>query len=109
MSVIKLAMVAVCMFVFGLLAEGIDSNISWVAEAHAEVEGPLFKLRKTAKLHVAALGASDVRELVWQGDVCVWLDKQGKWVQVRMQKTSHVGWIYYKYLRPASMQTSTGE
>ncbi|MDX8397866.1 MAG: SH3 domain-containing protein [Mariprofundaceae bacterium] len=109
MKVIKLCIVSVSLFVCTMLLEVSDANISGLTEAYAEVAGPVFKLRKTAKLHAAGLGASNVLELVWEGDVCVWLDKQGKWIQVRMKKTSHIGWIYYKYLMPASMQTSTGE
>ncbi|MBL4775627.1 MAG: SH3 domain-containing protein [Mariprofundus sp.] len=110
MIIIKRCVLILSLFSFCMLAGFAgDSNVSWVTEAQAGAEGPLFKLRKPAKLHVTALGASEVLEIVWTNATCVWLDKQGVWVQVRMQDTDHIGWIHYKYLMPASMKISAAQ
>jgi len=105
MKMLRLCIVSMSMLGFCWLLGEANPGLSLLPSAYADVAGPVFKLRKPAKLHADAFGASEVLEVVWTGDRGVWLDKQGVWVQLRMKKTNHIGWIHYKYLMPASMNT----
>jgi len=107
MKTMRLLTITVSLFTFCALAGGTHPTFGLVSVANAEVEGPAFKLKKPAKLHVAASGPSKVSEIVMKNAVCIWLDKKDVWVQVRMKKTGHIGWIHHSYLAPASMATGT--
>ncbi len=84
--------------------EGIEVAVDLAGST--SVSGPKLKLLKHAKLHVAASGPSEVREIVRKNSTGVWLDKQSVWVQIRMDKNGHVGWIHHSYLAPATINSS---
>ena len=84
--------------------EGIEVAIDQAGST--SVSGPKLKLLKHAKLHIAASGPSEVREIVRKNSTGVWLDKESVWVQIRMDKNGHVGWIHHSYLAPAKINAS---
>ncbi|RLL51064.1 SH3 domain-containing protein [Mariprofundus sp. EBB-1] len=106
MKITRLMIAAAALFTVCALADGIYPAFAPVSVANAEAEGPALKLIKSAKLHVAASGPSHVSEIVYQDDVVIWLDKVDVWVQVRVKKNGHVGWIHHSYLK-AAVSTSS--
>jgi len=109
MRSMRLFILTVSLFSVGLLSEAIVPSLSPISVANAEVAGPVFKLKKAAKLHAGPSGPSAVLKVVWADATCVWLDKQGVWVQVRMKKSGRIGWIHHSYLKPASMKAKRGK
>jgi len=105
MKTVKLLTISVSLFAFCALAGSIYPAMAPVSVASAEIAGPAFKLKKPAKLHVAASGSSRVLEIVMKNEIGIWLDKQGVWIQVRMKKSGRVGWIHHSYLAPASRKS----
>ena len=106
MKTVRLLTISVGLFAFCALGVSIFPAMAPVSVASAEVAGPAFKLKKPAKLHAAASGPSRVLKIVMKNEIGIWLDKQGVWIQVRMQKSGSVGWIHHSYLAPASMKSS---
>ena len=109
MRTMRLFILTVSLFSFGLLSEAVSPSFSTISVANAEVEGPVLKLKKAAKLHAGPSGPSATLEVVWTDAICIWLDKQGVWVQVRMKSSGRIGWIHHSYLRPASMKAKRGK
>ncbi len=106
MRTTRLIIAAAALFTFCVFAEGINPIFAPVAVANAEAEGPTLKLKKAAKLHVGPSGPSKVLEIVFKNEIGIWMDKEGPWVQMRMEKNGSVGWIHHNYLKPATTRAS---
>jgi len=101
MQMMRLLIMTVTLFSFGALAQIVHPAFSALPVANAAEDWPALKLRQPAKLHGDASGSSAVLETVWTHETCIWLDKRDVWVQVRMKKDGHIGWIHQSYLAPA--------
>ncbi len=106
MNITRLIITAAVLFTFCVLAEGVNPSFAPISVANAEAEGPAFKLKKAAKLHVGPSGPSKVLEIAYKNESGIWMDKQGPWVQLRMKKNGRVGWIHHSYLKPATTRSS---